>query len=110
MRDFVDEPVRVLNPADGQFTADSDISMSLEESLITEFRYLDYEMVFFRLPDWCAQVEMVIRSSWDSLRPGGRFCVYADINDYTNLEALLGRRTTQVPVTDYDEMIFIWVK
>ena len=111
MREFADEPIIVLNPAvDHCSLYDADIPMTVDETLQTNFHDIDYDLVFLRLPEWSAQIELVIRRTWAALVPGGRLCVYADINAGTDLEAVLGGRTSQVPVLEYDEMVFVWTK
>jgi len=110
MLDFT-EPEWILNPFNDDGPIDiADTSLTLYESLNTDFDTLYYDMVFFRLPTWTAQVQTVIQNTWDSLRYNGYFCVYAKPDDYSNLEVLLGVRTTQVPIVEHDEIIFVWVK
>ncbi len=103
----------VLNPI-ADIEVASDISYTFAQSLdniATHFEALVYDMVFFRLPGRLTQqVRDIIERTWDGLVIGGKMCIYATIHDDTDLEAVLGARTSQIYIRDYDEMIFVWNK
>lgn len=111
MRDLLN-PAIVLNPI-ADIEVASDISYTFSQSLDynTNFEALIYDMVFFRLPGRLTQqVREVIERTWDGLQLTGKMCIYATLQDDTDLEAVLGPRTSQVYIRDYDEMIFYWTK
>jgi hypothetical protein len=105
-------PHTTLNPI-AETEVASDISFTFSQSLDpdTDFEGMYYDMVFFRLPGRLTQqVREIIERTWEGLQVTGHFCVYAKQEDGTDLEAVLGPRTSQVYIRDYEEMIFCWVK
>ena len=108
MKDFI-QPRIILNPnADCQVL--SDITHTISESLTTNYENYQYDMVFFRLPKLTAQVRTMIEKTWAGLKDDGYYCIYAHIGIAEDLEAILGHRTSQVYIAEYDEMIFCWHK